>query len=102
MKKASMIFVSILFFGVLSIMPVSAEEKAADIKADDAFISSKCAVCHKIDKVCKKIGKKDASQWEAIVKGMVKRGAKMNEAEQKTAAEYLASLQADKNTLCSK
>ncbi|WP_027360469.1 hypothetical protein [Desulforegula conservatrix] len=102
MKKASMIIASILFFASLSIMSVSAEEKAADVTADDAFIIAKCAACHKIDKVCKKVGKKDAGQWEALVKSMVKRGAKLDDAEQKAAAEYLASLKADSNTLCPK
>lgn len=102
MRKASIIISSILFLGFVSVMSVSAEEKIADAKADDALISSKCTICHKIDNICKNIGKKDAIQWEAIVKGMVKRGAKLNDGEQKAAAEYLASLKADANTLCPK
>lgn len=102
MKKSFLIAGSLMLFGLFSILSATAQENAGNVKADDAFITAKCAACHKIDKVCKKIGKKDAAQWEAIVKGMVKRGAKLNEAEQKSAAEYLASLNADTNTLCPK
>lgn len=92
------------FFLAISVYAQEGEPDATkpDIRVDDTFITTKCASCHKIDKVCKKIGKKDGAQWEAIVKGMVKRGAKLNEIEQKAASEYLASLTAETNTICPK
>lgn len=102
MKKASVLSGLVGLFALLTVSVVSAEDKAAGVKADDAMITAKCAACHKIDKVCKNIGKNDAAKWEAVVKGMVKRGAKLNEEEQKSAAEYLATLKPDSNTLCPK
>jgi cytochrome c5 len=52
------------------------------------LLESRCAVCHPSSKV--KVLKRSAGQWDAIVSGMMQRGAKLSGEEKKTLVDYLA------------
>jgi hypothetical protein len=53
------------------------------------LLESRCAVCHPSSKV--KVLKRSPGQWDAIVSGMMKRGAKLSTEEKKTLVDYLAT-----------
>jgi mono/diheme cytochrome c family protein len=61
---------------------------------------NKCGSCHGVDKFCKHLGKKDAASWTKTVDAMIKKGAKINDQEKKTIAEYLAGLKAGAKPIC--
>jgi hypothetical protein len=52
------------------------------------LLEARCALCHPSSKV--KVLKRSPGQWDAIVTGMVKKGAQLNAEEKKTLVEYLA------------
>ena len=52
------------------------------------LLEARCAVCHPSSKV--KVLKRSPGQWDAIVSGMMKRGAKLSVDEKKTLVDYLA------------
>jgi hypothetical protein len=52
------------------------------------LLEARCALCHPSSKV--KVLKRTPGQWDAIVTGMVKKGAKLNSEEKQTLVEYLA------------
>ena len=53
-----------------------------------SLLEARCAVCHPSSKV--KVLKRNPGQWNAIVAGMMKRGAKLSVDEKKTLVDYLA------------
>jgi len=53
-----------------------------------SLLESRCAVCHPSSKV--KVLKRSPGQWDAIVAGMVKKGAHLSGEEKKTLVDYLA------------
>jgi len=53
-----------------------------------SLLESRCAVCHPSSKV--KVLKRSQGQWDAIVAGMIKRGAKLSVEEKKILVDYLA------------
>ena len=61
---------------------------AAMFSNGPSLLESRCAVCHPSSKV--KVLKRSPGQWDAIVAGMVKRGAKLSGEEKKTLVDYLA------------
>jgi len=61
---------------------------------------NKCGLCHGVDKLCKYLGKKDAAGWAKMVDSMIIKGAKVNDQEKKTIAEYLAGLKAGAKPMC--
>jgi len=52
------------------------------------LLESRCAVCHPSSKV--KVLKRSSGQWDAIVAGMMKKGAILSGEEKKTLVDYLA------------
>ena len=52
------------------------------------LLEARCAVCHPTSKV--KVLKRSPGQWDAIVAGMMKKGAILSGEEKKTLVDYLA------------
>ena len=65
--------------------PVATVAAAAD---GAALLESRCSVCHSADRPKSKKNTRD--QWDAIVKRMVGKGAKLTAAEQTTLIDHLA------------
>ncbi|MBJ6724925.1 hypothetical protein [Geomesophilobacter sediminis] len=61
---------------------------AGAFSSGPALLEQRCAVCHPTSKV--KVLKRTPAQWDAIVTGMVKKGAKLSPDEKKTLVKYLA------------
>jgi hypothetical protein len=79
---------------------ISAEENKEAMKIDAAFVIGKCTQCHTIGKICSRVGKKSDVEWMEIVQGMVKKGASLNDSEQKSVADFIVNLPSGKNQLC--
>jgi hypothetical protein len=80
--------------------PASAGDKEEANPIDAAFVAGKCTVCHKIDKICSKVGKQSEATWTKIISKMVARGAKLDESEQKQTTAFISALPEGKNSLC--
>lgn len=84
MLKIFLLAVSVTFTISLIQVPVaSAEEKGA------ALLEERCSVCHPSARPKSK--QKTPEQWEATVKRMMGKGAKLTEEERKVLVEYLSN-----------
>ena len=63
----------------------------ADEQTSSLVVKS-CTVCHKTERICNAIGKKDEAQWEETVSRMVAKGAPLNDEQARLVAEYLSGL----------
>lgn len=61
---------------------------------------NKCGSCHGVNKLCRHLARRDAAAWTKTVDRMIKKGAKVNDQEKKTLAEYLAGLKAGAKPIC--
>jgi len=95
MKKSVYILIAILLSVSAMVLSAGAEEKSAAA----VFVTSKCSVCHKIEKVCGQIGAKNADQWATTIKRMAEKRAGISEADQKQIADFLSKA-TDKKELC--
>lgn len=66
----------------------------------DVLVRERCTVCHDPGRICRNLGKKDASAWAQTVKRMVGNGAKLSEVEQKSVAEFLPTLAPGSTPVC--
>ena len=80
----SKIAVTVGIVGVL----VAGTAVAGMFSNGQTLLEGRCAVCHPSSKV--KALKMTSGQWNAIVTGMMKKGAKLNASEKKTLVDYLA------------
>ena len=77
----------IVITGMLSL--IAAGTAAAGIFSNGPkLLEARCAVCHPSSKV--KVLKRSPGQWDAIVSGMMKKGAILSSGEKKTLVDYLA------------
>ena len=84
MLKIFLLAVSVTFTISLIQVPVaSAEEKGA------ALLEERCSVCHPSARPKSK--QKTPEQWEATVKRMMGKGAKLTEEERKVLVEHLSN-----------
>ena len=72
----------------------------AAVENAEQLTLNKCGACHKVEKFCKHLGKKDAAAWTKTVEAMIKKGAKINDQEKQTIATYLAGLKAGAKPIC--
>ncbi|MFA5904182.1 MAG: hypothetical protein WC836_09620 [Desulfobacula sp.] len=98
MKKSVFILIAVLFTAAVMILSAGAEEKKA-LTGNAAFVSSKCSVCHKIEKVCGQIEEKNADQWAVTVKRMAAKGTGISEPEQKQIVNFLSN-PTERKALC--
>jgi len=70
---------------------------AADV---GATIQSVCSKCHSTKRICLNVGAKDRAGWEATVKAMVAKGARLSPADIGPAADYLSGLAPGTGTVC--
>lgn len=100
MKK--LVLLIVIFIGVSAMyFAAGAEEKKGSATPEAAFVAEKCGACHGIDRVCGKIGQKNAEQWAVTVKRMGSKGKGINEGDQKQILDYLSSAK-DSSELCPK
>ncbi len=64
------------------------------------LVEQRCTVCHNTDRICKHIGHFSAAQWHATVDKMVKNGARLDPAEQRSVVDYLSRLKAADAPFC--
>lgn len=84
MKRALVVLVSGMFLCALSI-GVAFAQPAGKVIVDNA-----CSKCHGIKKV--ESAKKKASEWEATLDRMIKKGAKVKPEERDVVLKYLNTL----------
>ena len=53
--------------------------KSADNCAE--LLNNKCTECHNLERICRKIGRKDEKRWTRMIKRMLKNGAKLSDSE---------------------
>jgi hypothetical protein len=78
----------IIASGVTVSLVIAGTAVAGMFTSGPGLLESRCAVCHPSSKV--KVLKRSPGQWDAIVAGMVKRGAQLTNEEKKTLVDYLA------------
>lgn len=83
MRILTLITAMLLAMGLTS--PLLANEECG------AIISARCEACHYKSRICQNLGKKSARGWQRTMRNMVRHGAKITEAEQKTLIECLAN-----------
>jgi cytochrome c5 len=65
-------------------------ETAAEVEAPGkVLLETRCTVCHNLERVQKK--RADRAGWEKIVNHMIKKGAKLDDAEREAVMEYLTA-----------
>lgn len=71
--------------------PYEAEaETAAEVEAPgEVLLETRCTVCHTLERVQKK--KAARAGWEKTVDHMIKKGAKLDDAEREAVLEYLTA-----------
>lgn len=80
--------IKIALTGALSLI-VAGTASAGMFSNGPHLLESRCAVCHPSSKV--KVLKRSPGQWDAIVTGMMKKGAILSTGEKKTLVEFLAT-----------
>lgn len=93
MKKSVFILIAVFMTASVMILTANAENKNA------AFVTAKCSICHKIEKVCGQIGEKNAEQWAITIKRMAEKKPGISEPEQKQIADFLSNAK-DRKALC--
>lgn len=93
MKKL-MIIVVCLYTGLLLASLVFADAGAAKLTAE------RCAACHSTSRICDRLGSRTPEVWKQTVQRMVSNGAKLSEAEARTATEYLSTAKPGAKPLC--
>lgn len=100
MKKQTVAVLAAIFALALCAPAIFSGEQKAEQKEDIAsLIKGKCLACHDMKRTCSEIGEADAEEWKHILGRMVKKGAKLDEAEAKKMTEYLSALKEAK-ALC--
>jgi cytochrome c5 len=84
MKRAFTVLVSGMFLCVVSVGVAFAQP------AGKAIVNNACTKCHSIKRV--ESAKKNASEWEATLDRMIKKGAKVTPGERETVLKYLNTL----------
>ena len=79
---------SVAIAGVTVSLLVAGTAVAGMFTSGPSLLEARCAVCHPSSKV--KVLKRSPGQWDAVVSGMMKRGAKLSVDEKKTLVDYLA------------
>jgi len=74
--------------GVTLCLAMAGTAAAGMFTTGPSLLESRCAVCHPSSKV--KVLKRSPGQWDAIVAGMVRKGAKLSGDEKKVLVDYLA------------
>lgn len=73
---------------VFSVLSLSASAFAAPALDGEKLLEERCKSCHVSARA--KMLKKNKAEWEALVKRMVGKGAKLTEPENKALVEFLA------------
>lgn len=81
----SMLSVVALAFGLVA--------GAADTPSGQELATGRCTKCHNLGRVCRKLTTYDQEGWTTNVDRMVRKGAKVGEAEKAILISYLASLE---------
>jgi len=79
---------SIAITGMAASLIVAGTAAGGMFSSGPNLLESRCAVCHPSSKV--KVLKRSPGQWDAIVAGMMKKGAILSGEEKKTLVDYLA------------
>jgi hypothetical protein len=83
----SFVFTALLFFGIVPVF--AASESGQECRE---LLVTKCQICHYLERVCSKVGKKSERRWKATLTRMVKRrGAELREEEQKSLLKCLVN-----------
>jgi hypothetical protein len=83
-------FIALSLIGAILIAASSSEQ----------LVNSKCGTCHKLDSLCKNLGKYDKAGWDKVVDSMLKKGALVNKSEKETISTYLAGLKPGSKPVC--
>ena len=95
MKKLILIVVGAYMVLMVASL-VHAQASAAKLAAE------RCAPCHGTARICEKLGGRAPEVWRQTVKRMVSNGAKLNDSEADSVAEYLAVAKPGAKALCGK
>lgn len=101
MKECISIVMGIFLLGTISIAaqtPPQTSPQSDDMAA--ALIASSCTRCHGMDKICKKLGKKDRKNWDKTVTRMIKKGADLPVENKGLVVDYLLSLKSGSKPIC--
>jgi hypothetical protein len=79
---------SIAITGMAVSLMVAGTAVAGMFTSGPNLLEARCAVCHPSSKI--KVLKRSPGQWDAIVAGMMKKGAILTSSEKKTLVDYLA------------
>ena len=88
--KIYSLFIAISFGGAILIAASSSEQ----------LVDGKCGTCHKLDKLCKNLGKYDKAGWNKVVDSMLIKGALVSKSEKETISTYLAGLNPGEKPVC--
>ena len=92
-KRFATILIAILMLGIFLSTPVAAQESCVHL------LTKRCEVCHYLTRVCQKVDKErnkkswfggSEGTWKRTIKNMVKQGAQLNDAEEKSLIECLS------------
>jgi hypothetical protein len=63
-------------------------------------VKMKCTYCHNAERICKSMGRKNASEWRATITRMVTKGAKIDDTQKNAMADFLVAARPQSTTLC--
>jgi cytochrome c553 len=88
----------IFVLGVYTLL-VAASLVFAQVSAGK-LTAERCTACHDSARICEKLAVRDAETWAATVARMRATGAKLNDDEVQTVAEYLSTAKPGAKPLC--
>lgn len=62
--------------------------------------AERCSTCHDTQRICEKLGGRGIEQWTATVERMRESGARLDDEEAQTVAEYLSTAKPGAKPLC--
>lgn len=65
-----------------------------------AIVMTACTVCHSTERICGKLGEKDAGEWTRTIEWMKARGADVASEDIPALAQYLAGLEPGSRPVC--
>ncbi len=73
---------------------LAAEEPCA------ATLNANCQACHSKARICQSLEKKNKGAWQRTIKNMIRKGARLSEAEGASLADCLASAPTGADFVC--
>jgi len=92
--------VLLLLLSVLVVVVLFKVPKVTGAQKSETLFLQKCTHCHNTARICRYIGRRNPLVWRKTIEWMQDKGARVDNTEKVTIAQYLGTLQKHKAAFC--